>query len=75
MRTLQPLGKKMRRWRRWVLMTTLQYVFTELIVRPCIGSGPQPGRAQEACGSKTKPGASPCKPLQEHQSWGTNRSD
>ena len=50
-------------------------VLTELIDCPCIGSGPQPGRAQEACGSKTKPGAPPCKPLQEHQSWGTNRSD
>merc|ERR1712083_759051 len=36
------------------------------------GAGSQPGRAQEAGGSKAKPGTAACKPLQEHQSRGTN---
>ena len=50
----------------------LYFILTSLVLHE--GAGAQFGRAQAAGCRQTEPGAAPCKPLQEHQPWGTHRS-
>ena len=66
------LGKEDKEMEEVFDILELNFMLTSPVFH--LGAGAQFGRAQAAGCRQAEPRAAPCKPLQEHQPWGTHRS-
>ena len=66
------LGKEDKEMEEVFDIPEFYFILTSLVLHE--GAGAQFGRAQAAGCRQAEPRAAPCKPLQEHQPWGTHRS-